>query len=244
MEFARWRGAWALLAWLATAVFLLLLLLGRSFLVGQPGLHAADLVVALIGATAALTIPWIVTRVVSLVLMRRVQRGWRPPEPARMPRTTLSTSSQAAMDRFDTFSDGLRHVLVSAQEEAQRLNHNYIGTEHLLLGLAREREGVAARALQKMGVDLSGARTALEFIIGRGPLPIAGEVGLTPRAKRVIELAIDEARISGADLIGTEHLLLALVREGEGIAAGVLQSLGVGLDQARAAVKEELGGQA
>src|SRR5215204_3793075 len=137
------------------------------------------------------------------------------------------------MDRFDKFTDRARKVLTLAQDEAQRFNHNYIGTEHLLLGLVREGEGVAARVLENMNVELAKVRTAVEFIIGRGDRPVVGEVGLTPRAKRVIELAIDEARRLGHNYIGTEHLLLGLVREGEGIAAGVLESVGVNLDKVR-----------
>jgi ATP-dependent Clp protease ATP-binding subunit ClpC len=137
------------------------------------------------------------------------------------------------MDRFDKFTDRARKVLTLAQDEAQRFNHNYIGTEHILLGLVREGEGVAARVLENMNVELAKVRTAVEFIIGRGDRPVVGEVGLTPRAKRVIELAIDEARRLGHNYIGTEHLLLGLVREGEGIAAGVLESLGVNLDKVR-----------
>jgi ATP-dependent Clp protease ATP-binding subunit ClpC len=141
--------------------------------------------------------------------------------------------TRSSMDRFDKFTDRARKVLTLAQDEAQRFNHNYIGTEHLLLGLVREGEGVAARVLENMNVELAKVRTAVEFIIGRGDRPVVGEVGLTPRAKRVIELAIDEARRLGHNYIGTEHLLLGLVREGEGIAAGVLESLGVNLDKVR-----------
>ncbi|HUZ78637.1 MAG TPA: ATP-dependent Clp protease ATP-binding subunit [Chloroflexota bacterium] len=120
-----------------------------------------------------------------------------------------------------------------AQEEAQRFNHNYIGTEHLLLGLVREGEGVAAKVLGNLGVELNKVRSAVEFIIGRGDRMVVGEIGLTPRAKKVIELAVDEARRLGHHYIGTEHLLLGLVREGEGIAAGVLESLGVNLEKVR-----------
>ncbi len=127
---------------------------------------------------------------------------------------TYSAQKLATMDRFDKFTDRARKVLTLAQDEAQRFNHNYIGTEHLLLGLVREGEGVAARVLENMNVELSKVRTAVEFIIGRGDRPVVGEVGLTPRAKRVIELAIDEARRLGHNYIGTEHLLLGLVREG------------------------------
>ena len=137
------------------------------------------------------------------------------------------------MDRFDKFTERARKVLTLAQEEAQRFNHNYIGTEHLLLGLVREGEGVAARVLENMGVELPKVRTAVEFIIGRGDRTVVGEIGLTPRAKKVIELAVDEARRLDHHYIGTEHLLLGLVREGEGIAAGVLESLGVNLDKVR-----------
>src|SRR4051812_1332001 len=159
-----------------------------------------------------------------------------PEAGARMPFRSLTRPREIGsvrMDRFDKFTDRARKVLTLAQDEAQRFNHNYIGTEHLLLGLVREGEGVAARVLENMNVELAKVRTAVEFIIGRGDRPVVGEVGLTPRAKRVIELAIDEARRLGHNYIGTEHLLLGLVREGEGIAAGVLESLGVNLDKVR-----------
>jgi len=136
--------------------------------------------------------------------------------------------------RFEKFSERARRVLTLAQEEAQRLNHNYIGTEHILLGLVREEDGVAAKVLVNLGAGLGKVRSAVEFIIGRGEKPGTGEIGLTPRAKRVIELAIDEARHLGHNYIGTEHLLLGLLREGEGVAAGVLDSLGITLERARA----------
>src|SRR5437868_3301588 len=136
-------------------------------------------------------------------------------------------------DRFDKFTERARRVLTLAQEEAQRFNHNYIGTEHLLLGLVREGDGVAAKVLSNLGVELNKVRSAVEFIIGRGDRATTGEIGLTPRAKRVIELAVDEARRLNHSYIGTEHLLLGLVREGEGIAAGVLESLGVNLERVR-----------
>src|ERR1041385_1375485 len=144
------------------------------------------------------------------------------------------------VDRFDKFTERARRVFSLAQEEAQRFNHNYIGTEHLLLGLVREGDGVAARVLSNMGVQLPKVRSAVEFIIGRGEGAVVGEIGLTPRAKKVIELAIDEARRLNHHYIGTEHLLLGLVREGEGIAAGVLESLGVSLDKVRAQVIDVL----
>jgi len=136
--------------------------------------------------------------------------------------------------RFEKFSERARRALTSAQEEAQRLNHSYIGTEHILLGLIREEEGVAAKVLKELGVSLSKVRSAVEYIVKRGEKSSSGEIGLTPRAKRVIELAIDEARRLGHNYIGTEHLLLGLLHEGEGIAAGVLESFGITLEQTRA----------
>jgi ATP-dependent Clp protease ATP-binding subunit ClpA len=136
-------------------------------------------------------------------------------------------------NRFDKFTERARRVLRLAQEEAQRFQHNYIGTEHLLLGLVREDEGVAAKVLHDLGVDLQKVRSSIEDIIGRGDRIVLGEIGLTPRAKQVIELSVDEARRMNHHYIGTEHLLLGLIREGEGIAVGVLESLGVNLEQAR-----------
>ena len=135
--------------------------------------------------------------------------------------------------RFEKFSERARRVLSLAQEEAQRFNHNYIGTEHILLGLVRETDGVAARVLSSLNVELSKVRSAVEFIIGRGERPSPGDIGLTPRAKKVIELAVDEARRLSHHYIGTEHLLIGIMREGEGVAAGVLESLGVSLDKVR-----------
>src|SRR6201988_850092 len=136
-------------------------------------------------------------------------------------------------DRFDKFTERGGKVLQLAQEEAQRFNHNYIGTEHLLLGLVREGEGVAAKVLANLGVELNKVRSAVEFIIGRGDRIVPGEIGLTPRAKKVIELAVDEARRLNHSYIGTEHLLIGLLREGEGVAAGVLESRGVTLEKVR-----------
>src|SRR5258707_503491 len=120
-----------------------------------------------------------------------------------------------------------------AQVERSRLKHNYIGTEHLLLGLVREGDGVAAKVLSNLGVDLAQVRATVELIMGRGDRIVLGEIGLTPRAKKVIELAVDEARRLDHHYVGTEHLLLGLVREGEGIAGGVLESLGVNLEKVR-----------
>ena len=136
--------------------------------------------------------------------------------------------------RFEKFSEKARRVLSLAQEEAQRFNHTYIGTEHVLLGLVRETDGVAAKVLTNLGVELPKVRSAVEFIIGRGERAATGEIGLTPRAKKVIELAVDEARRLNHNYIGTEHLLIGLMREGEGVPAGVLESLGVTLDKIRA----------
>ena len=136
--------------------------------------------------------------------------------------------------RFEKFSERARRVLTLAQEEAQHLNHSYIGTEHILLGLLREEEGVAAKVLTNLGVSLGKVRSGVEFIIGQGDKPSSSEIGLTPRAKRVIELAIDEARTLGHNYIGTEHLLLGLLHEGGGVAAGVLDSFNITLEQVRA----------
>ncbi|MDY6893184.1 MAG: ATP-dependent Clp protease ATP-binding subunit [Chloroflexota bacterium] len=143
-------------------------------------------------------------------------------------------------NRFDKFTERARKVLALAQEEARRFNHNYIGTEHILLGLVREEEGMAATILSNLGVGLSKVRAAVEFIIGRGEESTQTEVGLTPRAKKVIELAVDEARIMGHQYIGTEHILLGLLREGDGVAAGVLGSLGVTVERVHAEINRIL----
>src|SRR6267378_4203604 len=148
------------------------------------------------------------------------------------------------MGPFDRFNDRAKRVLALAQDEAIRFNHNYIGTEHLLLGLVREGEGVAGRVLDSLGVELSKARASVEFIIGRGDATTPpSEITLSPRTKKVIELAIDEARKLGHSHVGTEHLLLGIVREGEGIASGVLESLGVGLEKVRHQIIATLGQQ-
>ena len=136
-------------------------------------------------------------------------------------------------NKFDRFTKKARRVLALANEEAQALNHGYIGTEHLLLGLVREGDGVAARVLKDLDIDLPKVRQAVENIVGRGKRATLGRIGLTPRTKRVIELAVEEARRMNHSYIGTEHLLLGLAREGNGIAADVLASLGVTLEQVR-----------
>jgi len=135
--------------------------------------------------------------------------------------------------RFEKFSERARRVLSLAQEEATQFNHNYIGTEHILLGLIREAEGVAAKVLQNLKADTQKIRSAVEFIIGKGDKPATGEIGLTPRAKKVIELAVDEARKQSHHYIGTEHLLIGLMREGDGIGSNVLESLDLSLDVIR-----------
>jgi ribosomal protein L37AE/L43A len=153
---------------------------------------------------------------------------------------TGSRGKRNDRDRFNRFTERARKVLSLAQEEAQRFQHNYIGTEHLLLGLVREGDGVAAKVLTSLGVDLEKVRNAVESIIGRGDRVVLGEIGLTPRAKKVIELAVDEARRLNHHYIGTEHLLLGLIREGQGIAAGVLESLGLSLQETRAKIMQVL----
>lgn len=135
--------------------------------------------------------------------------------------------------RFDQFTNGAREALSLAQEEAQRFQHDSIDTGHLLLGLIREGEGVAANVLNNLGVELNQVRDGIEFIIGRGDRVVLGEIGLTTRAQTVIELALDEARGLNHDAIGTEHLLLGLVREGDGLGVAVLERLGVRLEQVR-----------
>lgn len=139
------------------------------------------------------------------------------------------------------FTERAQKVVAYAQEEARRLNHNVIGTEHLLLGLLREGEGVAARALRNMGVDIQRVRQQVEMMIGVGPFMIQGPIGYTPRAKRVMELAIDESRKLGHNYVGTEHILLGLIREGDGVAAQVLTNLGISLEKAQAEVLNLLG---
>src|SRR5579859_1117345 len=135
---------------------------------------------------------------------------------------------------FERFTDRARRVVVFAQEEARGLNHNWIGTEHLLLAVIREGQGVGARALESMQVSLDAARQQVESIIGRGQEPVSdGHIPFTPRAKKVLELSLREALQLGHDYIGTEHILLGLIREGDGVAAQVLVNLGCDLNRAR-----------
>ncbi len=143
---------------------------------------------------------------------------------------------------FNRFTERARKVIVLAKEEAKRFNHDYIGTEHLLLGLIREGEGVAAAVLQKLGLDLETIRIEVEKLVQPGPqTQVLGDIPFTPRSKKALELSAEEARAMGHNYIGTEHLLLGLVKEGEGMAFRVLLNLGLDLDRLRAEVMELLG---
>ena len=147
------------------------------------------------------------------------------------------------MFMFGRFTERAQQVLVLAQEEAKRLNHNFIGTEHILLGLIREGSGIASRALQNMGIESSRIRSEIEKITGKGDKGIIQGISYTPRAKKVIELAIEEGQNFGHNYVGTEHLLLGLLREGEGIAAQVLTNMGIDLKKTRREVIQLLGGE-
>ncbi len=137
---------------------------------------------------------------------------------------------------FERFTDRARRVVVLAQEESQRLSHNYIGSEHLLLGLLAEQEGVAARALESLNVTLTAAREQVEEIIGPGQQTPHGHIPFTPRAKKSLELALREALTMGSEVIDTEHLLLGLLDEGDGVGAQILQRLGATAQAVREAV--------
>ena len=137
---------------------------------------------------------------------------------------------------FERFTDRARRVVVLAQEESQRLSHNYIGSEHLLLGLLAEQEGVAARALESLNVTLTAAREQVEEIIGPGQQTPRGHIPFTPRAKKILELALREALTMGSEVIDTEHLLLGLIDEGDGVGAQILQRLGATAQAVREAV--------
>jgi ATP-dependent Clp protease ATP-binding subunit ClpC len=143
---------------------------------------------------------------------------------------------------FERFTDPARRVVVFAQEEARMLNHNYIGTEHILLGLIHEGEGVAAKALESLNISLEAVRQQVEEIIGQGQAAPTGHIPFTPRAKKVLELSLREALQLGHNYIGTEHILLGLIREGEGVAAQVLQKLGADLNRVRQTVIQLLSG--
>ena len=143
---------------------------------------------------------------------------------------------------FERFTDRARRVVVLAQEEARMLNHNYIGTEHILLGLIHEGEGVAAKAMESLGISLEAVRQQVEEIIGQGQQAPSGHIPFTPRAKKVLELSLREALQLGHNYIGTEHILLGLIREGEGVAAQVLVKLGADLNRVRQQVIQLLNG--
>src|SRR6201984_199529 len=145
-------------------------------------------------------------------------------------------------DMFERFTDRARRVVVLAQEEARMLNHNYIGTEHILLGLIHEGEGVAAKALESLGISLDAVRQQVEEIIGQGQQAPSGHIPFTPRAKKVLELSLREALQLGHNYIGTEHILLGLIREGDGVAAQVLVKLGADLNRVRQQVIQLLHG--
>ena len=142
---------------------------------------------------------------------------------------------------FERFTEKAKKVIMLAQEEARRLGHNFVGTEQVLLGLIGEGTGIAAKTLKSMGVNLKDARVEVEKIIGRGSGFVAVEIPFTPRAKRALELSWDEARQLGHNYIGTEHLLLGIIREGEGVAANVLKNLGIDLNEVRSNVVKILG---
>jgi ATP-dependent Clp protease ATP-binding subunit ClpC len=144
---------------------------------------------------------------------------------------------------FERFTERARRVVVLAQEEARALSHNYIGTEHILLGLIHENEGVAAKSLESMGISLDAVRTQVEEIIGEGRITPSGQIPFTPRAKKVLELSLHESIQLGHNYIGTEHILLGLIREGEGLGAQVLVKLGADLDRVRQQVIEMLSGR-
>ncbi len=143
---------------------------------------------------------------------------------------------------FERFTERARRAVVLAQEEARMLNHNYIGTEHILLGLIHENRGVAARALESLGISLDAVRHQVEEIIGRGQQAPSGHIPFTPRAKKVLELSLREALQLGHNYIGTEHILLGLIREGDGVAAQVLVKLGADLNRVRQQVIQLLHG--
>ena len=145
---------------------------------------------------------------------------------------------------FERFTERARRVVVLAQEEARMLNHNYIGTEHILLGLIREGSGVAAKALESLGISLEAVRQQVKEIIGRGQQSPSGHIPFTPRAKKVLELSLREAQALGHNYIGTEHILLGLIREGSGVAAQVLVKLGADLNRTRQQVVQLLPGRA
>jgi hypothetical protein len=232
------RVASVLVPGLVAGLITLVVLAIRAALEGRGGVSFADLWTALAVGLAIGILPFVVGKLIA----RRTRRMAGSSSTGTGTRSSRGAVAHAdpgeshRADRFDRFSDAARGALTLAQDEAMRFNHAYIGTEHLLLGLIRQPDTAAARILLDMNVDLGKVRTAVEFIVGRGDRPVFGEVGLTAGAKRAIELAIDEARLQEAHVIGTEHLLAGIVREGDGIGSGVLASMGVGLDRLREAL--------
>jgi hypothetical protein len=162
--------------------------------------------------------------------------SWYPP-------VGLGEAEMGGAGMFERFTDRARRVVVLAHEESRMLNHNYIGTEHILLGLIREYEGVAAKALESLGISLETVRQQVEEIIGQGQQALSGHIPFTPRAKKVLELSLRESRQLDHNYIGTEHILLGLIREGEGVAAQVLMRLGADLNRVRQEVIQLLHGQ-
>ena len=184
--------------------------------------------------------------------MRRRDGGWRAyttrgtPQPSQFRGAVTHTHAPVPFRSFslDALDDSAKRVMAMAQDEAIRMNHNYIGTEHLLLGLIRgDADGPAGRALARLGVSLDKARTALQFIIGRGDTTTSpAELTMSPRTRKVLELATAEAATSGKPMTGATEILLGLVREGEGIASGIIESLGITLEAMRQAVLDEMAG--
>jgi hypothetical protein len=155
-------------------------------------------------------------------------------------RTNYASRREIAIYPFERFTERAKHVLTLAQEEAERSHHSYIGTEHLLLGLLRESDGVAAKALRNLGLDSGQVRQTIASVLGRNERIIVQQIIPTSRVKIVIEISFEEARRMGHNFVGTEHLLLGLLLEGEGIAAHVLEDLGATIDKVRAEIEHLL----
>jgi hypothetical protein len=239
------REMWILSAFvpgLVAGVVTLVVLAIRAALEGRGGVSFADLWTAVAVGVAIGILPLITGKITERRMRRMADtfatRTWTTSGRGGVWHGGLDPPGR--MDRFDRFDDDARRVLTLAQDEAQRFNHTHIGTEHLLLALIRQPESATARVLVDLGLDLAKVRTAVGFIVGRGDRAAHGEVGLTAGGKRAIELAIDEARLRDDRYIGTQHLLVGIVREGQDMGAGVLESMGVGLDQVRAAVDRGL----
>ena len=212
---------------------------------------------AIVAGAVAGAIAGAVVALAVAVTMRRRDGGWRSyttrqggaETVVRMSHTYTADRPNAPMQyqsfSFDLLDESGKRVLAVAQDEAIQLNHNYIGTEHLLLGLLRgDADGPAGRALTRLGVTLDKARTAARFIIGQGDAPTSpSEITMSPRTRKVLELAMDEARMLGHTKAGGAEICLGVIREGQGIASGIIESLGVTLDAARNAVLAELAGQ-